>query len=1517
MSSIRPKHYDAFLSFNSEDRRSVQEVAGRLKGEGLELYLDAWELAPGREVQPALAEALHASKTCVVFLGPNGLGPWQKQELQVAIDKVARDEAFHVIPVLLPGAERPRRGDVAHLEFLINASWVEFLKTLDDERAFRSLVWGITGTKRPPPDEQYEKGVCPYRGLEAFRPEDAKFFFGRENLTGWLVSALRREVRAAQGVRFLGVLGPSGSGKSSLVLAGLVPKLKEGAIEGSERWPVVIVRPWDNPLERLTEKVVPALRAVRPDSSLSELGEQNDLLSILRAEGDAASALNRYVGLKFANEPDDRRLVIVTDQFEEIFTYRPPGEQARARFEKDRDRFFANLLLAAAAPAGRVAVVLTMRSDFLSACTAFPQLAAVLGGHQVLVGPMTREELREAVERPAYLVDREVEPALAERLLADVAGQAGALPLLQFALTEVWKKQDVGRLTLRAYEESGGIAGALEHRANKVYEDLSAEAQDDCRRVFLRLVQPGEGTEDTKRRVSYKELAHEDPTRAAAVRRLIEKLADGETRLLTTEGDAEAGWTVEVAHEALLRNWARLQKWLQDEREWLPIRRRLTADAGEWADAAPEHQDDYLYFGVRLAVCREWAGPRRGDLNPVEKAFLDASEEAGRQREQKELADERRQREAAEAAERTERRRAEEAEARKRDAEAAARRQKRLHRRWRIAAVVALILAVTAAGLAKLAYDASTEAKNNEQSADKEKKRAEAQAVLADSRRLAALSESLREKRLDLALLLAVEAVGTKDTFETRNNLFKVVQTRPALRSFLHCHEGGVSSVALSEDGTALAAGYLAPGVDLAGGVVVWDRTHGTRHSIHPRGMVRGDVTGVALSLDGKTLVARYEKGGVRVWERAEGQWGGEALLNTPDGVVTGVALSRDGNVLVAGYAHWPTLTGGVVVRNRTNGKWQDGPTVAVAEGGVTGVAIRNDGKALAASYHHTPSRKGGVAIFNYVDGKWVRMANRPAPVDSQITSVAFDRGGETLAAGYQNEAFDVRLNGVVIWAKTGEVRLEVPDGRVTSVVFGPTGTVLAAGYAVPAGRDGGGVLWQLTRGKWQKATSLEVGEGEVRGVAFSHPEGKTLVAGYAADERPEGAPRGGVVEWETAGGPRPATTSRAQGSIASKEAKGEITAVAFSPTGKSLAAGYSHVPGIQGGLVICELRGGKWANRVSMDVPGCWVNGVAYSGDGNTLAVACDNIGEDGCVVVWKLVDGTWQGGVRLTRRKGAATGVALNHEGTILAEGYKDARTLKGGVVTWEWTDGGWRNTGTIGVPGRKTCVALSPNGKLLAAGYEGLDTFNGGVMVWGDDAGKWRGGERLKMPFRHVTSVAFGPDGTSLGAGFEEEVNGATCGGVAVWKWEGGKWQDAPLLKVSEGPVRSVAFGMGQEQTLAAGYAKRSRGGVVVWVLADGKWQVRESLKAFKGGVASVAFSDDGNTLAAGDDGGGLGNSAVIVFAVGLTDRIRLARQVANRKLTFAEWKQYFPDAREYDRTFRDVPDPPDLPKAGAKE
>ena len=398
-----------------------------------------------------------------MFLGPSGLGPWQQEELQTAIDMRVRDPDFHVIPALLPGSERPRRGDVAHLEFLINASWVEFLRTLDDEASFRKLVWGITGKKPVEAVEPRYEGICPYRGLEAFGPGDSAFFFGRENLTDWLISDLRREIRSPHGMRLLAVLGPSGTGKSSVVLAGLVPRLRAGAIDGSQRWPIVVVRPGKDPLANLAVEV--AARFL-PEGAVPDLGEARRLIDDL---GRDDRGLDLFARLALRDAPPESRLVVVVDQFEESFTHRPRDEQAKARFEAARSAFFANLLHAASAPGGRAAVVLTMRSDFLGACAAFPALNDALNAHLVQVGPMREDELRAAIERPAQLVGCEVEPALAERLLADVEGRPGAPPLMQFALTEVWKRRKARRLTLRVYEELGGVEGALQHRADEIY----------------------------------------------------------------------------------------------------------------------------------------------------------------------------------------------------------------------------------------------------------------------------------------------------------------------------------------------------------------------------------------------------------------------------------------------------------------------------------------------------------------------------------------------------------------------------------------------------------------------------------------------------------------------------------------------------------------------------------------------------------------------------------------------------------------------------------------------------------------------------------------------------------------------------------------------------------------------------------------------------------------------------------------------------------------------------------------
>ena len=276
---------------------------------------------------------------------------------------------------------------------------------------------------------------------------------------------------------------------------------------------------------------------------------------------------------------------------------------------------------------------------------------------------MTNDELRRAIERPARLAGLEPQPGLIELLVDDIRGRPGALPLLQFALQELWLRREAHRLTLHAYREIGGIEGALQRKADAVYSSFTPEEQELCRRIFLRLVHPGEGTEDTRRRASIREVLPDDPAQSLMVQAIIGRLTDHETRLLTTERkqSATGEGTLEVAHEALIRSWPELRKWIDADRAGLRTHRQLTDAAQQWQ----EHADDpaYLYSGSRLDFAREWAATHRADLNPLERRFLARSLAVLRQREAEKQAAARLLAEAAEARHLAETRRAQEAEA--------------------------------------------------------------------------------------------------------------------------------------------------------------------------------------------------------------------------------------------------------------------------------------------------------------------------------------------------------------------------------------------------------------------------------------------------------------------------------------------------------------------------------------------------------------------------------------------------------------------------------------------------------------------------------------------------------------------------------------------------------------------------------------------------------------------------------------------------------------------------------------
>ena len=430
----------------------------------------------------------------------------------------------------------------------------------------------------------------PYKGLRAFLEADAADFFGREGVTKRL---LRRLEDDQPGSRFLAVVGPSGSGKSSVVRAGLVPALRRGSLPGSERWYVIDMLPGAHPLREL-ESALLGLAVAPPPSLLDEL--EGDTRGLLRA-------VDRIL-------PDpDAELLIVLDQLEEVFTL----------IEDEDERFhILESLRAATTEAGsRVRIVATLRADFFDQPLSIRGFGDLLAQRTEAITPMSPEELERAIVAPAERAGLAVEPRLLAAMIADVVDRPGALPLLQFTLTELAERREDGVLTLVGYRRIGGVSGALARRAEQLFEAMNEGARDVCRQVFLRLVTLGEGSEDTRRRVRRSEL---QPLTDA---RTLEGVLDafGRHRLLSFDRDpATREPTVEIAHEALLGAWDRLSGWIDEARDDIRTQRRLAAAVAEWESA--ERDPSYLLRGARLDQVHEWADTTTLVISDADRAYV-------------------------------------------------------------------------------------------------------------------------------------------------------------------------------------------------------------------------------------------------------------------------------------------------------------------------------------------------------------------------------------------------------------------------------------------------------------------------------------------------------------------------------------------------------------------------------------------------------------------------------------------------------------------------------------------------------------------------------------------------------------------------------------------------------------------------------------------------------------------------------------------------------------------------------
>jgi len=1150
-----------------------------------------------------------------------------------------------------PAAELRKRVDAAAGQ---TADGRAALRGAEDELAGDVVALRAARDRAQPPSDDGVV-ICPFKGLASFEVEDVAFYFGRERLVAEMVARLA-------GAPLLGIVGPSGSGKSSALRAGLLPALADGVLPGSEGWALAVLRPGEDPMRALEE----ATNAAAPQG----------------------------------------RLVLAVDQFEELFT--------ACRDESWRAAFVDTLVAAVRDPRRRALVIVTLRADFYGACAAYPELWRLLGANQVTVGPMGRDELRRAIELPAQRAGLEVEPELTDELVADVEGEPGALPLLSTSLLELWQHRDGTRLRLATYQQTGGVHGAVARLAESAYQRLDDSQRAAARAILLRLAGEVEGDAVVRTRVPLDQFD-------ADAQPVLAELTD--SRLLTaTQGD------VEVAHEALLREWPRLRGWLEEDAEGRRIQRHLRAAARDW-DARGRDPGD-LYRGSRLASALDWAGDHDPELSAAERAFLVHGRAAS----------------------------------------------ERAHRRLQmmLAGVAALLVLAIIAGVVAL----------------NQRGNARQEATAAAAQRLGA--QALTEDDLDRSLLLARQGVELDNTLQTRANVLAALLRSPAAIGVVRGDGDGLIDLDLSPDGRTLAYiendGTLrfldtltrrvaAPPVAVPGHAVCLIDTlvrfdhlryspDGSRiavggcqpvlldaatHRVLAHLQIPADSfsSGLRFSPDGRTLYATAFPPDVGVLHRLDGRTGRRLAGSGRDhgGGFASLMPTRDGRELVTANSAAPNDT---VIRDaRTLRPLRrvpvgaqysvlspDGRTLLLggADGSVRFANVATGKVRLAAGRHDGVvergifSADGRFAVTAATDRKIIVWDVRNAAEGEEltghhgrITAIAISRDNATL--------YSTALDGeVLIWDLAGTRRFGRPlpfkvglddlgqlpryalrpDGRILAVgrpdgtvgvfdmrtlrpvsqfpvVRGAGATVAGMGWVphsdliVVGGNDGFLALVDPLRGRIVKRLyghAAHARTGNVNGV---------FTPGFSADGRVmvTGADDGTVRLWALPSGRQIGAPLK----FLDREGVPALGDVSMSPDGRKIAvdaAGNLRYPGIQVFDVATHRRI------------------AALSDDDDVWDLA--RFTPDGRYIV----GGSWKGWVRLwsTKTWKPATRVLRGHAGEVLWESVSpDSRTLATGsfdgtVRLWDLPTQREVGAPLIGLPGRLTVPQFTPDGRSLLA-------------------------------------------------------------------------------------------------------------------------------------------------------------------------------------------------------------------------
>jgi WD40 repeat protein len=992
--------FDVFVSYNRANQDAVERLGRALRARGLTVFIDRWYLVAGQSWPETLEQHLSDCRAVAVCIGASGIGAWQQREHYKALDRQAHEPGFPVIPVLLPGADDPALG------FLGLNTWVDLRQGLEDGVSIDILARSIRGL--PPSDEAAlttdpRAAICPYRGLFPFREEDASFFIGREDFTATLIEKVRSSSLVA-------VVGASGSGKSSVVRAGLVPALRRDA--HNHVWEVLTLTPGPTPLHALLAALSPPPEDMSRAARLAHI--EGDV-ALVREHGLTIDAFARDI---LSEQPGSDRLLLVVDQWEEFYT--------QAKSMNDRQRFL-DLILQATAD-GSVTVVLGLRGDFYGRALEDRAFADRLQNAVVNLGPMRPEELKRAVIEPAAKVGLGFEDGLVDRILEDVGSEPGNLPLLEFLLTELWAKRERGLLTHGAYAAIGGVRGAIATRAEGELEKLTPEQREALRRVMIRLVTPGEGQADMRARAQV-------PSGAAA--EAIRLFADA--RLLTTGFDEATGHeTLEVSHEALIREWSTYRGWVDAEREFLRTVERVKTAMRAWAEEPTDKDSRLLAPGRPLEEARELLSRPHALIDDI-RPFIEASIAHDDAR----VAEEQRRIEAEKQREIEQARKIAAAE--------------RGRRRAAVVGLLATLLFAIAAGW--FGWNAQEELRKSQES--------ESHLLANLSHQATARGDAIEGMSLALqGLPRDPDRPHRPLVNETVVALVTALQSPYYTAKILRGHAGLIKSAAFSPDGRTIVT------ASIDGTARLWDTATGKETAV-----LRGHediITSAAYSPDSKTVVTASDDKTARIWDVATGRE--IAILRGHKDAVHLAKFSPDGESVVTTSfnlsAPFSTVENAARVWDAATGK--EIATLHGHDSVVISAAFSPDGKSIVT------------ASFDQTARLWETAAGREIAIlrhDAVVAITAFSPDGKTILTAPVDKT--ARL-----WdATTGKeiVMLRGHDGPIHVAEFSPDGKMV-----VTASVDKTGRLWETATGK--PIATLRGHEEVINSVAFN-PEATIVVS--------------------------------------------------------------------------------------------------------------------------------------------------------------------------------------------------------------------------------------------------------------------------------------------------------------------------------------------------------------------------------------------------------------------------------------